>query len=182
MLDFHPVFVCCCCQWWSWPLIWPLLSDHGLPELGGGASYQRHKWHILHQRLQAAGAAERSVCMPVHLTLSVHSDISFTLYQCSGSEVSHIFIFKFAAVHSCPCPAHLAIGSWKCPSSAASCLKVGDEYMNLGQVSSGPTWDGNVLKLQYTNGQACPDGNRNKSSIIRFKCDKDQVVRDDLLK
>ncbi|KAI3364465.1 hypothetical protein L3Q82_011257, partial [Scortum barcoo] len=66
-------------------------------------------------------------------------------------------------------------GSWKCPSSAASCLKVGDEYTSLGQVDSGLTWDGNVLKLQYSSGQACPDGSRNRSSIIRFKCDKDKV-------
>uniref|UniRef100_A0A4W6DDK0 Insulin-like growth factor 2 receptor n=1 Tax=Lates calcarifer TaxID=8187 RepID=A0A4W6DDK0_LATCA len=66
-------------------------------------------------------------------------------------------------------------GLWKCPSSAASCVKVGDEYISLGQVESGPTWDGNVLKLQYTSGQACPDGRRNRSSIIRFKCDKDRV-------
>lgn len=68
-------------------------------------------------------------------------------------------------------------GSWKCPSSAASCLKVGDEYVSLGQLESGPTWDMSVLKLQYTSGQACPDGRRNRSSIIRFKCDKDKVVR-----
>ncbi|KAL6096173.1 igf2r [Pungitius sinensis] len=66
-------------------------------------------------------------------------------------------------------------GTWKCPSSAASCLKAGEDYVNLGQVESGPTWDGNVLKLQYTSGQACPGGGRNRSSIIRFKCDKDKV-------
>ncbi|XP_035535041.1 cation-independent mannose-6-phosphate receptor isoform X1 [Morone saxatilis] len=66
-------------------------------------------------------------------------------------------------------------GSWKCPSSAASCVKVGDKYVSLGQVESGPTWDKSVLKLQYTSGQACPDGIRNRSSIIRFKCDKDKV-------
>ncbi|XP_039980957.1 cation-independent mannose-6-phosphate receptor isoform X2 [Xiphias gladius] len=66
-------------------------------------------------------------------------------------------------------------GSWKCPSSAASCVKVGDEYVNLGQLESGPTWDGNVLKLQYTSGQACPDGDRSRTSIIRFKCDRDKV-------
>ncbi|TDH00702.1 hypothetical protein EPR50_G00191090 [Perca flavescens] len=66
-------------------------------------------------------------------------------------------------------------GPWKCPSSAASCVKVGDDYVSLGQVESGPTWEGHVLKLQYTSGQACPDGSRNRSSIIRFKCDKDKV-------
>lgn len=70
-------------------------------------------------------------------------------------------------------------GSWKCPSSAASCLKVGDEYVSLGQVQSGPTWDRGILKLQYSSGQACPhDGSRNRSSIIRLKCDKDKVVRE----
>ncbi|KAM9338794.1 cation-independent mannose-6-phosphate receptor [Symphorus nematophorus] len=67
-------------------------------------------------------------------------------------------------------------GSWKCPSSAASCLKDGDEYVSLGQVASGPTWDKSVLKLEYTSGQACrDDSSRNRSSIIRFKCDKDKV-------
>uniref|UniRef100_A0A3Q3IPM5 Uncharacterized protein n=1 Tax=Monopterus albus TaxID=43700 RepID=A0A3Q3IPM5_MONAL len=65
--------------------------------------------------------------------------------------------------------------SWACPSSAASCLKDGDNYTSLGQVESGPTWDGNVLKLRYTSGEACPDGSRKRSSIIRFKCDKDKV-------
>uniref|UniRef100_A0A3Q4GTY1 Insulin-like growth factor 2 receptor n=1 Tax=Neolamprologus brichardi TaxID=32507 RepID=A0A3Q4GTY1_NEOBR len=64
---------------------------------------------------------------------------------------------------------------WKCPSTAASCLKVGDKYLSLGQVHSGPTWDGNVLMLQYTSGQACPDGSRNRTSIIRFQCDKNKV-------
>ncbi|XP_060907562.1 cation-independent mannose-6-phosphate receptor [Labrus mixtus] len=66
-------------------------------------------------------------------------------------------------------------GSWKCPSTAASCVKVRDEYVNLGQVESGPTLEGNVLKLQYSSGQACPDSSRKKTSIIRFKCDKDKV-------
>ncbi|XP_022048417.2 cation-independent mannose-6-phosphate receptor isoform X2 [Acanthochromis polyacanthus] len=66
-------------------------------------------------------------------------------------------------------------GSWKCPSSAASCMKDGDKYVSLGEVQSSPTWDRNVLKLQYTSGQLCPDGSRHKSTIIRFKCDKDKV-------
>lgn len=68
-------------------------------------------------------------------------------------------------------------GSWKCPSSAASCMRDGDNYVSLGQVASGPTWDSGVMKLQYTSGQVCPDGTRKRSSIIRFKCDKDKVVR-----
>ncbi|XP_034018710.1 cation-independent mannose-6-phosphate receptor isoform X2 [Thalassophryne amazonica] len=66
-------------------------------------------------------------------------------------------------------------GLWNCPSNAASCLKVGKEYVSLGQLASGPTWDQNILKLQYTSGQVCPDGTRNRSTIIRFKCDKDKV-------
>lgn len=68
-------------------------------------------------------------------------------------------------------------GPWGCPSSAASCLKVGDEYIGLGQVDSPLSWDRGVLKLQYSSGQACPDGRHNRSSVIRFKCDKDKVVR-----
>ncbi|XP_076026629.1 cation-independent mannose-6-phosphate receptor [Genypterus blacodes] len=66
-------------------------------------------------------------------------------------------------------------GSWKCLSSAASCLKAGDEYVSLGEVTSGPTWDRSVLRIQYTSGRVCPDGSRNRSTIIRFKCDKDKV-------
>uniref|UniRef100_A0A3Q2ZJ59 Insulin-like growth factor 2 receptor n=1 Tax=Kryptolebias marmoratus TaxID=37003 RepID=A0A3Q2ZJ59_KRYMA len=63
----------------------------------------------------------------------------------------------------------------RCPSGSASCMKDGDDYVSLGQVESGPTWDKNVLKLRYTSGQACPDKSRNRTSIIRFKCAKDKV-------
>ncbi|XP_030577044.1 cation-independent mannose-6-phosphate receptor isoform X2 [Archocentrus centrarchus] len=66
-------------------------------------------------------------------------------------------------------------GPWNCPSTAASCMKVGDKYVSLGQVHSSLKLEKNVLQLQYTSGHACPDGQRNKSSIIRFKCDKDKV-------
>ncbi|MEQ2215217.1 hypothetical protein XENOCAPTIV_029228, partial [Xenoophorus captivus] len=41
-------------------------------------------------------------------------------------------------------------GSWKCPSSAASCMKDGDEYVSLGQLMSGPEREGDTLKLQPT--------------------------------
>ncbi|XP_016329709.1 cation-independent mannose-6-phosphate receptor-like [Sinocyclocheilus anshuiensis] len=66
-------------------------------------------------------------------------------------------------------------GLWSCPSSAAACLKDGDEYVNLGEAEAGPQWDKNILILKYTNGQACPDGKRNRTTIIRFKCDPDRV-------
>lgn len=85
--------------------------------------------------------------------------------------------FSFT-VNFSSCPARPAVGSWTCPSGAAACEKVEDKYVSLGGVSSGPVWDGNVLKLQYTGGQTCPDGKRRKSSIIRFQCDKDKVVRE----
>uniref|UniRef100_A0A673MU85 Cation-independent mannose-6-phosphate receptor-like n=1 Tax=Sinocyclocheilus rhinocerous TaxID=307959 RepID=A0A673MU85_9TELE len=62
-----------------------------------------------------------------------------------------------------------------CPSNAAACLKDGDEYVNLGEAEAGPQWDKNILILKYTNGQACPDGKRNRTTIIRFKCDPDKV-------
>ncbi|XP_052442128.1 cation-independent mannose-6-phosphate receptor [Carassius gibelio] len=66
-------------------------------------------------------------------------------------------------------------GLWRCPSSAAACLKDGDEYVNLGEAEAGPQWEKNMLVLKYTNGQACPDGKRNRTTIIRFKCDRDKL-------
>lgn len=55
-------------------------------------------------------------------------------------------------------------------------MKVGNEYVSLGHVESGPTLDTNVLSLKYTSGQACPHTKGNRTSIIRFKCEK--VVSD----
>ncbi|KAJ0026800.1 hypothetical protein NQD34_017800 [Periophthalmus magnuspinnatus] len=66
-------------------------------------------------------------------------------------------------------------GSWKCPSSAASCMKSEDQYVSLGQVVSAPTMDGNILKLHYANGQTCRDGKRQSSTTINLQCDKDRV-------
>uniref|UniRef100_W5NFE2 Insulin-like growth factor 2 receptor n=1 Tax=Lepisosteus oculatus TaxID=7918 RepID=W5NFE2_LEPOC len=66
-------------------------------------------------------------------------------------------------------------GSWECPSSAASCMKNGSQYVSLGEVESGLQWENNVLFLQYINGEKCPDGKRNRMTIIRFKCDEDKV-------
>uniref|UniRef100_A0A673X291 Insulin-like growth factor 2 receptor n=1 Tax=Salmo trutta TaxID=8032 RepID=A0A673X291_SALTR len=66
-------------------------------------------------------------------------------------------------------------GSWKCPSNAASCLKSGEHYVSLGEAESAPQWDQNILVLRYTNGEMCPGGQRNKSTIVRFKCDRDKV-------
>uniref|UniRef100_A0A8C7K6R9 Insulin-like growth factor 2 receptor n=1 Tax=Oncorhynchus kisutch TaxID=8019 RepID=A0A8C7K6R9_ONCKI len=66
-------------------------------------------------------------------------------------------------------------GSWKCPSNAASCLKSGEHYVSLGEAESAPQWDQNILVLKYTNGEMCPGGQRNKSTIVRFKCDRDKV-------
>ncbi|MBN3306457.1 MPRI protein, partial [Amia calva] len=66
-------------------------------------------------------------------------------------------------------------GSWKCPSSAAACLKNGEQYSSLGEAESGPQWENNVLVLRYVNGEFCPDRKRKKMTIIRFKCDEDKV-------
>ncbi|XP_058881252.1 cation-independent mannose-6-phosphate receptor [Acipenser ruthenus] len=66
-------------------------------------------------------------------------------------------------------------GLWDCPSNAASCLKNGDKYTNLGETETGPQWENGVLVLKYINGDLCPDGHRNKTTIIRFKCDEDKV-------
>lgn len=51
-------------------------------------------------------------------------------------------------------------------------MKDGNESVSLGHVESGPTLDRNVLNLKYTGGQACPRTNGNRTSIIRFKCEK----------
>ncbi|MGH0163075.1 UNVERIFIED_CONTAM: hypothetical protein FKN15_044134 [Acipenser sinensis] len=66
-------------------------------------------------------------------------------------------------------------GLWDCSSNAASCLKNGDKYTNLGETETGPQWENGVLVLKYINGDLCPDGHRNKTTIIRFKCDEDKV-------
>lgn len=51
-------------------------------------------------------------------------------------------------------------------------MKVGDEYVSLGHVDSSPSLETSVLNLKYTGGQACPRSKGNRTSIIRFKCDK----------
>uniref|UniRef100_UPI00398E403E cation-independent mannose-6-phosphate receptor n=1 Tax=Pristiophorus japonicus TaxID=55135 RepID=UPI00398E403E len=67
-------------------------------------------------------------------------------------------------------------GGWACPFSAAACLKNGTKYTNLGEVTAGPKWaEHGLLVLQYQNGDQCPDGIRNKTTIIRFKCDESAI-------
>ncbi|KAK3516697.1 hypothetical protein QTP70_022183, partial [Hemibagrus guttatus] len=66
-------------------------------------------------------------------------------------------------------------GSWGCPSSAAACQKTGDKYMSLGEAQSEPQWEDNRLVLKYTDGATCPGGDRKRTTIIRFKCDRTQV-------
>ncbi|XP_030627174.1 cation-independent mannose-6-phosphate receptor [Chanos chanos] len=66
-------------------------------------------------------------------------------------------------------------GRWDCPSGAAACLKRGDQYFSLGEVEFGPRWDKNILVLKYTDGSTCPRSHRNRTTIIRFKCDRDKV-------
>ncbi|XP_048841603.1 cation-independent mannose-6-phosphate receptor [Brienomyrus brachyistius] len=66
-------------------------------------------------------------------------------------------------------------GDWGCPSTAASCMKSGKDYMSLGEVESGPKWEDNALVLHYTSGSLCPDGQRNRTTFIHFRCDPDRV-------
>ncbi|XP_063079301.1 cation-independent mannose-6-phosphate receptor [Engraulis encrasicolus] len=67
-------------------------------------------------------------------------------------------------------------GSWACPSSAAACMKTEDDhYLSLGEAKSQLQWDksSQVLVLRYTDGAPCPDDKeRQKTTIIRFKCDQ----------
>ncbi|XP_059504404.1 cation-independent mannose-6-phosphate receptor isoform X2 [Stegostoma tigrinum] len=67
-------------------------------------------------------------------------------------------------------------GNWACSLNAAVCLKNGSNYVNLGEVVAGPRWEEHgLLVLHYQSGDRCPDGIRNKTTSIRFKCDKDAV-------
>ncbi|XP_051868030.1 cation-independent mannose-6-phosphate receptor [Pristis pectinata] len=67
-------------------------------------------------------------------------------------------------------------GSWDCPFRAAACLKDGSKYTSLGEVSAGPRWEQpGLLILQYESGDQCPDGIRNKTTTIRFKCDENAI-------
>ncbi|KAL4649143.1 cation-independent mannose-6-phosphate receptor [Arapaima gigas] len=66
-------------------------------------------------------------------------------------------------------------GAWRCSSSAASCLKSGDQYTSLGEAESGPQIENKVLVLRYTGGAPCGDGQRNRTTIIRFRCNRDKV-------
>lgn len=142
-------------QRWPGPLVRPLLTGLGLEELGGWAFRRNQGKEIFHQRVQVTSAGRRSVC--AFWVLS-----SQTLLSSDWQSF---------------CPTASA-GPWKCPSSAASCLNVGNEYISLGQVESAPSWDNGLLKLQYSSGQVCPeDRSRKRTSIIRFKCEKDKVVR-----
>lgn len=66
-------------------------------------------------------------------------------------------------------------GSASCPYGAAACLFNGTQVLSLGEPLSSPRWDNGVAVLQYTNGDRCPDGLRNKTTTIRFKCERDQA-------
>lgn len=93
-----------------------------------------------------------------------------------GRSVSVRLLSLLYSLFGLTCVLRPVTGSWACPSSAAACMKVGNEYVSLGHVESGPTLDTNVLVLKYTDGQACPRTSGTRTSIIRFKCEK--VVSD----
>ncbi|KAL7888460.1 hypothetical protein AOLI_G00034340 [Acnodon oligacanthus] len=64
---------------------------------------------------------------------------------------------------------------WGCPSSAAACQKNGDKYVSLGEAQEGPQWESDVLVLKYTDGASCPASDQKRTTIIRFKCDREKV-------
>lgn len=51
-------------------------------------------------------------------------------------------------------------------------------YTSLGEAESGPYWEDSALVLHYTGGSPCPDGQRNRTTFINFRCDPDKVVSD----
>ncbi|XP_072265418.1 cation-independent mannose-6-phosphate receptor [Pyxicephalus adspersus] len=67
-------------------------------------------------------------------------------------------------------------GPASCSYGAAACLIDDTKAISLGEPTSSPRWDNGVAVLQYTNGDRCPDGIRNRTTTIRFMCDLNQVV------
>uniref|UniRef100_H3CWI6 Insulin-like growth factor 2 receptor n=1 Tax=Tetraodon nigroviridis TaxID=99883 RepID=H3CWI6_TETNG len=119
-------------------------------------------------------------CVPIKTTSCSYNDGQGRSYDLSplaldtgNWEVQHSFGDTSKKIYINVCRSLVQMGgSWACPSSAAACMKVGNEYVSLGHVESGPTLDTNVLSLKYTSGQACPHTKGNRTSIIRFKCEK----------
>ncbi|XP_063773902.1 cation-independent mannose-6-phosphate receptor [Pseudophryne corroboree] len=62
-----------------------------------------------------------------------------------------------------------------CPHGAAACLIEGTKAINMGELTSSPKWENGVAVLRYKNGAPCPDGIRNRTTTIRFKCDLNKV-------
>ncbi|KAM4770926.1 cation-independent mannose-6-phosphate receptor [Rhinophrynus dorsalis] len=66
-------------------------------------------------------------------------------------------------------------GPGSCSNNAAACLIDGNKAINLGQLANSPKWENEVSTLHYINGEKCPDGIRNRTTTIRFMCDKHQL-------
>ncbi|KAG8444174.1 hypothetical protein GDO86_009380 [Hymenochirus boettgeri] len=67
------------------------------------------------------------------------------------------------------------IGPASCKEGAAACLFEENKSINLGEIASSPRWEDGVSVLEYNNGDQCPDGIRNRTTTIRFKCDKSKT-------
>uniref|UniRef100_A0A8C5Q086 Insulin like growth factor 2 receptor n=1 Tax=Leptobrachium leishanense TaxID=445787 RepID=A0A8C5Q086_9ANUR len=63
-------------------------------------------------------------------------------------------------------------GPSSCSNGASACLLNGSESINIGELASGPRWESDLLVLEYTNGDNCPDGKRKRTTRIRFKCEE----------
>ena len=51
-------------------------------------------------------------------------------------------------------------------------------YISLGQVTSGPEFSGDTLRIVYTNGDVCSSNKTRKySTVITFRCDSNAAVR-----
>nr|XP_054484731.1 cation-independent mannose-6-phosphate receptor isoform X5 [Agelaius phoeniceus] len=62
-----------------------------------------------------------------------------------------------------------------CPSDAAASLIEGTKCTSLGEVADGPRWENVTFILKYVNGDLCPDQMRNKTTILRLKCDESRI-------
>lgn len=92
------VFALLCPQWRSGPLVRPLPSGDGLPKLAGGALYWRHDETILHQRLQVAGAAGRSVCSCTRVLHSYSNTAASCIFFSHPSDSFHSRIFRGVSI------------------------------------------------------------------------------------
>ncbi|PIK43990.1 putative cation-independent mannose-6-phosphate receptor-like [Apostichopus japonicus] len=96
-------------------------------------------------------------------------------YEVSGGEENQAFYLTVCrSLRNIPGKKGAA-----CPTNAAACLQTQEggqtKYINLGEVTTGPTMEGDHLVLRYDSGDPCPSGYEKRSTVINFDCDPEAV-------